>query len=206
VLVGEVPDRSGLVEAPATAQVGQTIVVKEVDEYGKPVSWECADLAGGDDWDTHYKVNMTEAQPLGFSITEVDGKPLKLKEMWAMVKFQNAGESSVWMGCQVMTGENGQLLSTTSSGHGGVNVPAAGYAYFVYHAYIIGDGRAVCDIMCAVGKTSADLIRKTNESWINNWLDYNKIEYITGLSCNNALGSGTAQGYGTEIEIWGKTI
>jgi lysophospholipase L1-like esterase len=35
------------VPTPTTAQVGQTIVVKEVDESGKPVSWECADLAGG---------------------------------------------------------------------------------------------------------------------------------------------------------------
>lgn len=35
------------IPAPATAQVGQTIVVKEVDGDGKPVSWECVDLAGG---------------------------------------------------------------------------------------------------------------------------------------------------------------
>ena len=35
------------IPSPTTAQVGQTIVVKEVDGYGKPVSWECADVAGG---------------------------------------------------------------------------------------------------------------------------------------------------------------
>lgn len=35
------------IPAPATAQVGQTIVVKEVDGDGKPVSWECADVAVG---------------------------------------------------------------------------------------------------------------------------------------------------------------
>ena len=39
------------ITAPNTARVGQTIVVKEVDEEGKPVSWECADVGGGSgDW------------------------------------------------------------------------------------------------------------------------------------------------------------
>ena len=30
--------------APTTAEVGQTIVVKSVDESGKPTEWECVDL------------------------------------------------------------------------------------------------------------------------------------------------------------------
>lgn len=33
--------------APSTAQVGQTIVVKSVDENGKPTEWEAADMASG---------------------------------------------------------------------------------------------------------------------------------------------------------------
>lgn len=32
------------IEAPETAEVGQTIVVKEVNENGKPTAWEAADL------------------------------------------------------------------------------------------------------------------------------------------------------------------
>ena len=40
----ESEDTSVLVEAPATANVGQTIVVKAVDENGTPVAWEAADL------------------------------------------------------------------------------------------------------------------------------------------------------------------
>lgn len=32
---------------PATAEVGQTIVVKAVDENGKPTEWEAADMASG---------------------------------------------------------------------------------------------------------------------------------------------------------------
>lgn len=32
-----------------SAEVGQTIVVKEVDENGKPIEWECVDASGGGD-------------------------------------------------------------------------------------------------------------------------------------------------------------
>lgn len=35
------------VEAPPTAEVGQTIVVKAVDESGKPTEWEAVDLPSG---------------------------------------------------------------------------------------------------------------------------------------------------------------
>ncbi len=38
-------DLSGYIEAPEAAAVGQAIVVKEVDENGKPTQWEAADLA-----------------------------------------------------------------------------------------------------------------------------------------------------------------
>lgn len=40
----ESEDTSLLVEAPASASVGQTIVVKAVDENGVPIKWEAADL------------------------------------------------------------------------------------------------------------------------------------------------------------------
>jgi hypothetical protein len=36
-----------LVVAPATAEVGQTIVVKTVDENGKPTAWEAVDFPSG---------------------------------------------------------------------------------------------------------------------------------------------------------------
>ena len=37
---------SGFISAPATAAVGQTIVVSEVDEDGKPTKWEAVNLPG----------------------------------------------------------------------------------------------------------------------------------------------------------------
>lgn len=39
----------GGVKVASTAEVGQTIVVKAVDEAGNPTEWECADMGGGYD-------------------------------------------------------------------------------------------------------------------------------------------------------------
>jgi hypothetical protein len=37
----------GGIKVASTAEVGQTIVVKAVDENGNPTEWECADVASG---------------------------------------------------------------------------------------------------------------------------------------------------------------
>lgn len=39
-----IADVKSKINPPATATIGQTIVVKEVDESGKPTEWEAADL------------------------------------------------------------------------------------------------------------------------------------------------------------------
>lgn len=41
-------DFSDFISTPPTAEVGQTIVVKAVDESGKPTEWEAVDLPSGD--------------------------------------------------------------------------------------------------------------------------------------------------------------
>lgn len=41
----------GGIKVASTAEVGQTIVVKAVDENGNPTEWECADMSGGAEWD-----------------------------------------------------------------------------------------------------------------------------------------------------------
>ena len=43
-------ESTNYINAPATATVNQTIVVKEVDQDGKPVKWECADVGGGSEY------------------------------------------------------------------------------------------------------------------------------------------------------------
>ena len=49
----------GKIQAPETAEVGQTIVVKAVDENGKPTEWEASDMAGGG-WELITDVTIDE--------------------------------------------------------------------------------------------------------------------------------------------------
>lgn len=57
----EIPSGGGAagdyIPIPASAEVGQTIVVKAVDENGKPTEWETADFGG---WDLITDITLTE--------------------------------------------------------------------------------------------------------------------------------------------------
>ncbi|MDO5765116.1 MAG: hypothetical protein Q4P84_05400 [Elusimicrobiales bacterium] len=53
----------GAVTSPATAAVGQTVVVKAVDETGKPTAWEAADMVGGSNYE------LIETIIVGYAIT-----------------------------------------------------------------------------------------------------------------------------------------
>lgn len=61
------------IPVPATAEVGQTIVVKAVDESGKPTEWETADMAGvggGSEWTKLGDITVNESYefiPLSFT-------------------------------------------------------------------------------------------------------------------------------------------
>lgn len=61
------------IPAPATAEVGQTIVVKAVDESGKPTEWAAADVAGvggGSEWTKLGDITVNESYefiPLSFT-------------------------------------------------------------------------------------------------------------------------------------------
>jgi hypothetical protein len=48
------------IPVPETASVGQTIVVKAVDETGKPTEWEAADLPSGGGWKLLADLTTTE--------------------------------------------------------------------------------------------------------------------------------------------------
>lgn len=71
---------------PASAKVGQTIVVKAVDEDGKPTEWEAVDMAsgGGDNWKLLVDFESTEeiAANTGMVFdTADDGTPINAKEI-----------------------------------------------------------------------------------------------------------------------------
>ena len=90
-----VPDMSGgsggtasgdYIPVPSTAEVGQTIVVKAVDESGKPTEWEAVDVASGegDNWKLLVDFESTEEITANTGMvfdTADDGTPIDAKEI-----------------------------------------------------------------------------------------------------------------------------
>jgi hypothetical protein len=96
---GTEPDENGNVEleiqpgaipAPKTAEVGQTIVVKEVDENGKPTAWEAADLPSGGSVSKWVEaVNMVTAEDVRELVINKDknGNSFSFDEIHCSISF-----------------------------------------------------------------------------------------------------------------------
>jgi hypothetical protein len=86
------------VEAPATAEVGQTIVVKAVDENGKPTAWEAVDFpsGGGGSGDKGLVAHIETTQEVDSIAlnTDVDGNPLNLVDGMYLVSIAINGTAS----------------------------------------------------------------------------------------------------------------
>ena len=73
------------ITSPFTGLVGQTIVVKEIDENGRPIKWECVDISSGGNGGSGLPP-VTEADN-GKVLTVVNG-------VWTAVELPNAEEAS----------------------------------------------------------------------------------------------------------------
>lgn len=62
----DIPEGGGGADIDVTAEVGQTIIVKEVDADGKPTKWESADYQPRTHWSEEGKVQVSDL-PLGVS-------------------------------------------------------------------------------------------------------------------------------------------
>jgi hypothetical protein len=74
----------GGIPVPETAEVGQTIVVKAVDENGKPTEWEAADLpsgGGGGEWKLLAEGELTEAVSTIDINKDLDGKAFSVDKI-----------------------------------------------------------------------------------------------------------------------------
>lgn len=73
------PESIGAIPAPATAEIGQTIVVKSVDDNWKPTEWEMADLpsgGSGGEWKLVADVTLEEDVARLKIDTAMDGSPI----------------------------------------------------------------------------------------------------------------------------------
>ena len=87
----------GAIPAPATASVGQVIVVKAVDADGKPTEWEAADaLSGGETWELIAFGEMQEAAKLDIT-KDNNGLPFSLKSAQVFVRGDISVQQSSYM-------------------------------------------------------------------------------------------------------------
>lgn len=80
----------GAIPVPETATVGQTVVVKAVDENGKPTEWEAVDLPAGGSSGNYVLLNDFTAREVANSvdITQTDdGTPYNLRAVYLEVGF-----------------------------------------------------------------------------------------------------------------------
>lgn len=84
----------GAIPTPASAAVGQTIVVKAVDESGKPTEWECVDPEA-ENWDYEKTITLTEDAASVTVNTFDDGTNLMLKKIQVIAVTKNATSSNL---------------------------------------------------------------------------------------------------------------
>lgn len=84
-----IPTKDEVVLTPTIANVGQTIMVKEVDESGKPTKWEATDIGGGSATEKTLELlyeGETIEEVITISVTtDTNGNTFELKELYAEV-------------------------------------------------------------------------------------------------------------------------
>ena len=99
VNIPEGDSNGGGIPVPEIAEVGQTIVVKAVDENGKPTEWEAADLPSGDwaEWKLVANVTLEEDVDSVAINTDMDGNAIsasKFSELFIRYKLLGHGSGN----------------------------------------------------------------------------------------------------------------
>jgi hypothetical protein len=94
---------SDFIPNPIVAEVGQTIVVKSVDENSRPTEWKVENMSSGTGgWRLLNEITLEESEVTQVAFTEdKDGNPFSCEEIYLMV-FGVASQASGWaleLGC-----------------------------------------------------------------------------------------------------------
>lgn len=146
---------------PTSAEVGQTIVVKAVDENGKPTEWEAADMASGGGekpWRYDKLIEFSE-DTAGFTLdTFDDGSPFDFTEIEVRAALKNASENSVWGDVRVhldgTDGNNKSHIIGGSDGSVSSNVASGKYYMCVMQGHIDLSAKTVLGIIVSNSATT----------------------------------------------------
>jgi hypothetical protein len=112
--VEEPTDDTVYIPAPETASIGQTIVVKAVDENGKPTEWEAADLPSGvsSEWNLIRTMEITGDAVRSIVIdSDENGNPFAYREIYIFGLFKQAVDNT---GAKGFVYVNDKLLASAS--------------------------------------------------------------------------------------------
>lgn len=201
-----------LVVVPGTAKVGQTIVVKAVDENGKPTEWEAVDLPSGGvgggvgQWEHICDITTTEDIDAGISVTEnSDGVPLselKYNEIWVMAKMIGVSTNTYsWWKCLCTMHQVGDSTQTYSGKTNGASGEVTtGTRYVTFYTFIRG-GKAY---WTNCSKIAPYTIAGGDQAWVHNFLDKYLFDYFTEVEI--PASSSCIIGADTEIRILGRRV
>lgn len=182
----------GAIEAPETAEVGQTIVVKEVDENGKPTAWEAADFpaGGGYEWE---KIAELTAEENIFSVTlPIDGNQYKLLRLKAKAQAWVVAEEAVYV-------KNGMLYGARTCGLHAIGYGQNGkYTPFEVWCFNLRDNQFLPVGMVANGNPIVNGSFIAYNQIYNESVTINSSISVTAFSSKDYLFTA-----GSTFELWG---
>jgi hypothetical protein len=175
------------VTTPETAEVGQTMVVKEVDENGKPTAWEAADLPTEGKWELIASGTMEE-DANGIEVTlDNAGNPFELTKAALYVKTIKPGaEMTSTLQCHISVGSWwwAGITGVSNSSHKAAAVAYANMA-----------GPAFAAVNPGTGNTRyGNMLYLFGDDYVG--------QTITRANFN-AAGSNNLLGAGLTYELWG---
>lgn len=86
---------------PASAEVGQTIVVKAVDENGKPTEWEAADISAAQTYEALFEVEEA-VESVEWDFVDDEGSPVLLQEVEVVQHFISTNQSGADLNAKIL--------------------------------------------------------------------------------------------------------
>lgn len=187
-----------------TAEIGQTIVVKSVDENGKPTEWEAVNA--GEKWELIADLSIEEAVSSIIVSTDLEEKPFELKKVYFQLYSVLDASSSNYGGYSVdltfNNTDNVGLFSYNAS-FLGASVKAEGvWTAQMYEC--IGDG--MLHGIISVGANKENTTAKMQDNYFSSnhkQYTHHPTGYIRAVHMVTNNPSGVFWGAGTTIKVYG---
>lgn len=188
-----VPD---FIQSPDTAEVGQTIVVKSVDETGKPTQWEAVDMASGGNSEYKFinQITLDEDTQVVAISTDANGNAFSYQNVFIR------GETTAADG----TTTNLKVCFSRDKYSGDANFDTAGYGFVKNDgcSWIL-DVQTVagCHLVYSAGNNSGVNGLNTSVTYGRNQSDRGYYDVHSVIFGTDSGGGFKA---GSNFEIWGR--